>query len=1304
MLAVAGLAFAYTSCTDYSKDIDENSKEIESLSGRLATAEQQITSLKADVTSLQTAKTEAEKAIAALQTSLSTLQTKHDADVKKLAEDYAKADEALKAEIQKKIDEANAAHEKDVEAVKTLITALQTKVTDLETEVGKINETIKTLATKEYVDATFATKDALTSAEEKIGALRTDLTAAEGKITALEGKYDENVKISEILVKIAAAQKAAHVADSLARKSLGDVDALKTALGVYAEKGALEAKIALLEKADSTLKADKLNISDFNAEFEKALKKTLETEGNVISVEIAKQITTAKTELEGKISDLRKYVDSKFSYLYSVAKQLKSLVFVPDLYVDGIEATEYTYAKYNVMTFKSSGKAGEYTSYEEYGNGVTKVPAKVLNGNWLFKENEKYPTNYSVAEWRGATKTYFKTPSSVVTYKMNPSTADVTEETPLAFISDDKEFVNVNTRTSINGTSVVKFESAKDGELKARLSAKSLEQLCEGQNRDYRDYVNSFEGMVSIFALQATVKNGEGQDTTVTSDFARLYTQPLYFESLAFTKADYTSTIDCGTQDHIYPTLKEAIENAPSVKVKYDETLDLYTVVTTHIHTRQFANVCGDYAKLYPDNDYNVTYEFEYIDYLLGTNTTSETQHMFLNGGNVFTPCGVTTDEGTRDTNAVGADAFTSVGRRPIVRVNMKVDGKLVKVGFIKFEIVKQTDYKMADPFEWTYRFFCGGFTNETTWSEMENKVIKIAGLTKEEFCQMYKIESNGVDNDGYPIAVQYMKDADGNFVKLAGKVDNVNRPIYGTVTEHRDLIPGTTTDILQWEIGAERMSNIYEDYKEHKVTIYVRYLYANSVETTKYDGIYVPLTAVVHKPVATVSKKLSNYWFNNGTSAKINVDVPFNVENGSSKPDFDPKNPTKPWITDIDQVWEGNKPVFDFGTPYYIPGKPALSQSYDYKYYFAPQQQKFTIDGYTYLLVAGTENAVVNNYGMYKKYGSARIPKSGNVTNSAIEGNELAYAIDVTKGIYANNVLWCVKAETKKASNADWTKWTGRTVHKIATLVDDANDSGHKCVVKYNYGENQDLKDAEVAKFLLNYFKSVPPQYTEAKLFANIGVTAYCDENIAMSLKGAINPYYFLRPVNAVAATDKYFVDGADQHVDESNIDVFNALTFKDWRGEKFVNFEAANLADSLKNMWYFKYYNVNSIEIDIENITTTLDGGYLGETKLSDKTEKINIEHWTGERVTPTVVSTIDNQNALVIELNTPANPAKWSVNAADKYSWLVKKFGYIHYHNNGTTIETPFTLRVPVSFTYTWGTINTYVDIQVKPFGTK
>ena len=1215
MLAVAGLTFAYTSCTDYSKDIDANKESINAVSSELATAKQQIESLKTDVASLQTAKAEAEKAIAALQTSLKSLQDKHGAD----------------------IDE-----------VKDLITSLQGKVSTIEGQIATINETIKTLATKEYVDGTFATKDAVADALEKIGALRTDLTAAQGKIAALEGKYDKDVKISEILDKITAAQKAANVADSLAKKSLGDVDALKKALGVYAEKGALEAKIALLEKADSTLNADKLSISDFDATFTTALKKALEADG-IVTEAIATQINTAKQELEGKISTLKSYVDTKFAYLYSVAKQLKSLVFVPDLYVDGIEATEYTYADYVAKASSLiSGKKldGKYYAYTKDDMGVD---AKVLNGYWIYADGTRKENNKVVAD------RIFVNPASVVTYKMNPSTADVTAETPLTFISDDKEFVNVNTKTSVKEPKVAGFVSAEKGELKVDLSA-----FGQYANRKGED------GYVSIFALQATVKDAEGQDTTVTSDFARLYTNPLYFQALAFTKADYTSTLDCDVQDHIYPTLKEAIENAPSVKVKYDETLDLQTVVTNHFTSRKY-KTHADYAKVYPNNDYGVTYSFVGVDYLIGTNVTSETQHVWLNG-DVFTPCGVTTDKGERDTNAIGAAAFTSVGRRPIVRVEMKIGSKVVLAGFIKFEIVKQSDYKVADPFEWTYRFFCGGFTNKTTWSQMENNVIRLSGLTKEEFCQMYAIEpeldANGnvaTDSEKHVIAVQYIKGADGKFHALPYDVKSGNTTVtykkYGTVCEVKDAVPGTTTDILEWTIGLADLSEIYRA-KDHKTTIYVRYTLNGKPATTEYDGIFVPLTAIVDKPVSSVSKKLSNYWFNNGTSAKINVAVPHATT---------VTDPTKPWITDINQVWEKNVPQFNFGAPY---TQAKDGQVYNYQYYFAPEQPSYSINGLTYQFYV--ENRFINDKFIGRQPANA---KQFITKNADVKTYEFNFAADVNEGIYANTVLYCNILKGNKPQKT----------FQVATIVP-ANNT-------VEYADNED------AKFLLNYYASVPSQYTEAKLYANIGVTAYCSEHVAMPLEGAINPYHFLRPVNAVAATDKFFVDGADQHKDESNINVFDAFSFNDWRGEAFFKPAVGETPADYSNLWYFKYYHVSNVEVDLKNVTTSLDGGTLGTTLLTAKTKDINLEHWSGDRVTPEFKSTVADQKSLLITLNTSANPTEWAKDAELKYEWLVKKFGYIHYHNNGTPIETPFTLRVPVKFTYTWGTINSSVDIQVK-----
>ena len=1171
MLAVAGLTFAYTSCTDYSEDIDANKGRIDNLGNKLATVEQQIASLKTDVTSLQTAKAEAEKAISALQTSLKSLQGKH---------------------------------EKDVEDVTKLINALQTKVTALETEVGKINETIKTLATKEYVDGTFATKNALAAAEEKIGGLRTDLTAAEGKIKALEDKYDSELKISEILARIDAAKKAADVADSLARKSLGDVAALKTALGVYADKGALEAKIALLDKADSTLNADKLDISAFDGKFDAALKRTLETEGNVVSKEIADQISTAKTELESRINALRQYVDGKFDYLYSVAKRLKSLVFVPDLYVDGIEATEYTYGDYTKKTAKN-GVGTPVTDDKGVPSYILAVDAK--KSKWW---------NYATAT--GTTARQFINIPHVITYRLNPSNADVTATTPIAFVSYDKEVITKADAVPVEA----EFVSAEEGDLKVKMNP--VGQKVKGK------------GWATIFALQATYKQ-EGQDTTVTSDFANLYASTLTFQNLAFKKVNYEGSA-CSASDptlfkHLYTTARAAIENKPSVIVRYDDPngLDLKEVVTSHIKIDSKSSnkaVHADYAAKFPENDYGIDYRFELIDYTSGTYATSESQHAFLKDGHIFVPCASV--DGMADQTQTGAAAVTAVGRRPLVRVTLQKGNDIILVGFIKFEITKYTDYVTVEPFtDWTYKFLCAGDVNTTTWNQMVDNVIKHSGLTKEEFCKVYALETiAGVPSTP---AVQYKLDG-GKFVKAS------SAEYLGTVTEKKDAVPGTTTDVIEWKLEEKDLSAIYK-LSDHTKTIYVRYVYSGVTPTSEYEGIYVPLTVKdVVKPVASVSKKLMNYWFNGEDNAKINVKPPY--ANGS----------TIPWNTDINQVWEGNKPVFTL-TP--ATGFDDATAG-GYKYYFAPVQKTYKINDVTYKLF-------VKETKVYDKYVAATVI---NVTDNAkIKEFELKNAITVNLGIYTNDVLYC-----KKGSDP--------IEYEVAKL-DQTNG-----VVSY--------QDNDVAKELLNAYESVPSDYEAAQLFANIGVTAYSPCNTALSLSGAVNPYYFLRPINAKGVDGKFFIDGKDLHVDESNINLFELFDFTDWRGEKFVK-----APGDYTNLWYFKYYNVKNIKVDLDNVTTDLDGGTLGTTKLSDKTTGIHLEYWFGPRTSPTAQYTTTAAANIPVNIVASAEP-NWGIS---HYNGLIDKFGYIHYHNNLSTVSKDFTICVPVSFTYDWGVVNTHVDILVK-----
>ena len=261
MFAIAGVTFAYTSCTDYSEDIDKANTRIDEvggavgkLDGRLSTVEGQVKSLETTVSSLQAAQTKADAAITDLQTALGKLQEKHAADIAKLEKDYAAADAALKSEIEGKSSTLTTEFTNKVTALKTQIGVLQTKVDGIDETVKSIQETIKTLATKKDVDAvvaTLATKDALAEANKAIGDLNTALETVQSKVATLdEDLKTVKVDIAGINTKLGEAQTAIAKAQEDATKALGEIAEIKEALKSYALKAEVEAKIEQLVAAD----------------------------------------------------------------------------------------------------------------------------------------------------------------------------------------------------------------------------------------------------------------------------------------------------------------------------------------------------------------------------------------------------------------------------------------------------------------------------------------------------------------------------------------------------------------------------------------------------------------------------------------------------------------------------------------------------------------------------------------------------------------------------------------------------------------------------------------------------------------------------------------------------------------------------------------------------------------------------------------------------------------------------------------------------------------------------------------------
>ena len=240
-LLLAGAALFATGCTDYEVDIQKVDKKVDNLTsdvnGKISSIEQQIAGINATIATLET-------------------QAKHDEDIQKLNKTITDLETALKADYEKKINDA----------VTTLNGALADLTTQMNTELDK------------KLDVTV-----FNDAKDQIIAL---ITEANGKIQALE-QADEAFKT----------------------QIQNLTDQFTTALGV------LDGKITALDekKADKTQVAE--DLAALKQELEDAIsdaKTELETKITDLETALNGEITTLKGRLdkaEAAIEDLTKEPD-----------------------------------------------------------------------------------------------------------------------------------------------------------------------------------------------------------------------------------------------------------------------------------------------------------------------------------------------------------------------------------------------------------------------------------------------------------------------------------------------------------------------------------------------------------------------------------------------------------------------------------------------------------------------------------------------------------------------------------------------------------------------------------------------------------------------------------------------------------------------------------------------------------------------------------------------------------------------------------------------------------------------------------
>ncbi len=794
VFAIAGVTFAYTSCTDYSEDIEQTNGRVTTLEGSVATLQNQVTSLQSAVSSLQSAMTTAQTNITELQTALGNLQTKHDKDIADLETAYKNADTALKTELEGKITALQTKHQQDVNAIngeisslKTLTTNLGNRITALETwKEDLVKNVLPTFATKteleqakQWVEATFATKKALGEALEAIGALDGRLTIVETKLGKL---LDETVP--DIYTKIQAAHTAANNAQATASEALGKVDTLIEALGVYAEKGKLEETIAELVKTDSTLNAAilklieqdekfkvdiqnlqnkdayfdrvvdtlkaqdlifdaaifalqekdkaldqvdakhdsliarldaiKLNISDFQTYFDNALTEAVKDNGIVGKVIISK-VEAAKTFLLGKIADLRTEVMGEIAKINGIfPERLTSIVFVPQYYVDGIDAILFETLAYNGL------EANENAVAKEDQSGLV----------------SKYKFNVSA--------------ETTAKYRFSPKTVGL-DCADFDFVGNVAETRVVAPEAPIQIVGTPKYDE-KTGEVVFTVEKKENVKFQEGNKID-------------IVALKATLKKGltdaekvAEEKPVVFSEYERVDEDIIYAKDLAI--SDSTALV---TNAAKYPTVASSAWKASKLheytktfnaavagpvvyEMAYDKDFDLGELVATCVNKGKHTQL--DLAKFGLYYKFSVaTSKYEITSAETVTNQQTNIKCVDEVNG-IYRTTGKYTDGTETEYNK------ESIGRTPIVKIELMHGDQVVTRAFVKLEIVvvhQPNILVVEDQVNYVYGSAgCGiDHTLKVDVETMRAAVYRVCNISHEEFWNTYEVESSVVTKNG---------------------------------------------------------------------------------------------------------------------------------------------------------------------------------------------------------------------------------------------------------------------------------------------------------------------------------------------------------------------------------------------------------------------------------------------------------------------------------------------------------------------------------------------------------------------------
>ena len=591
-------------------------------------------------------------------------------------------------------DAIKALQDLDIQGMKDQLNNLQSKVDGIDLskyvtveDFEKLEAELKALqavvdgidlskyATLDYVNGTFATKKAVAELETRLGAvegslstlqtkvnsLETALAALEERVEGLEGLFDVDIKISEIISKIDAAQEDA-------TEALGLIKALQEALGVYAEAGKLQAAL------DS-----KLDIEDFDAKFEEALKAALANDGEV-SGDIAKAIQDA--------------VD-KVKVLFS--QRLTSISLIPTAYYEGIPAISFNSYKY-----------------------IAKIVTSTA-------QEEKY------VDVKNAAETFITGKAVKVDYHISPS--NITKEdiqNPEYLIQGAELLKSAGPDFELNVTNYSITDDVLTVSVR-RTAGSSLNVVYDEKGNVVQNHI--YTAALKVPIAEKNLVEGE-TEANVYSEYSVLREDNVtpYIAALPY-------TCDAKTQpaiNHYYKDYAAAKAGAVNKEVAYNATLDLLTLVTGCEGKPEVGTGHEEIPKdILRANGLAFRFGLPVLPYTLGANSTDQQQFAKLDGHTLISkiPNGT-----TNNAAAIDKTPIVRVELKDTVN-NQVVDVRYLKIKWIPVPVIAD-DEDLGLIHTFTDALGCDDFNGKIDWKTFVNEILSKVndgkGVSYNDFVKNY--------------------------------------------------------------------------------------------------------------------------------------------------------------------------------------------------------------------------------------------------------------------------------------------------------------------------------------------------------------------------------------------------------------------------------------------------------------------------------------------------------------------------------------------------------------------------------------